>query len=422
MFRKDWTERNATKLQSGRGLALLLSIAFASTSSPIFAENDSESNEKNTFQSQQSSKRNSPSAETNNMESRDEQEADKQEADKQEADKQKPDKQKPDKQKPDKQKPDEQEPDEKTRKTSKKKREFADVLPCITWQPETEPRAVILCVHGLGLHNDSYEEFGKRMSARGYTVFAVDMPGFGSFKEAGEGRNRVDFDKCLTGLRDTLRFIHKVNPKIPVFVLGESMGGAIALRITSEYPELIDGLISSVPSGDRFNQGKETLKVGIKLLTAPNKPFDIGSSVIDRATNVDEMKKHWADDPLNRMNLTPKELVRFQGFMNDNHESAKKIDKTPVLVVQGCKDELVRPEGTIELFNALSTEDRKLELIHDGEHLIFEEGQFHIQILDEVIVVLDKWLKDKIDNKQKLSSSQKDAESNGDKKPVGEVH
>lgn len=288
----------------------------------------------------------------------------------------------------------------KTGSAKKKKTDYADVLPCLTWvDPDKEPKAAVLCVHGLGLHNDSYEKFGTALSKLGYLVYAVDMPGFGSFKQA-EGRDRVDFDYCLRGLKDTLHFVHKVNPGLPVFILGESMGGAIALRVTAEHPELVNGLISCVPSGDRFNQGKESLRVGLKLLTAPDKEFNIGSSVIERATKDKDLRRTWAEDPLNRMNLTPRELLRFQSFMNDNHESARKISSAPVLFVQGCKDNLVHPEGTMELFDAVASKDKQIELIHDKEHLIFEEGQFD----DQVMQIVDKWLASHIESSKQLSS------------------
>jgi len=290
--------------------------------------------------------------------------------------------------------------------SSSSKKRFLDVLPCLTWvDPDVEPKAVLVCVHGLGLNNSSYEDFGKRMAKLGYTVYAVDVPGFGSFKKA-EGRDRVDFDYCLDGLASTLNLLHKVNRKLPIFVLGESMGGAIALRVTSDHPALVDGLISSVPSGDRFNQGKETLRVGLKLLTAPNKPFNIGSDVIKRATEDkdhnlinDKLRTAWTNDPLNRMDLTPKELLRFQSFMNDNHDNARKITNTPVLFVQGCEDRLVRPKGTQELFNDIGSQDRQIELIQDKGHLIFEEGQFD----DQVIGIVDKWLASHIE-KAKLTN------------------
>jgi alpha-beta hydrolase superfamily lysophospholipase len=113
------------------------------------------------------------------------------------------------------------------------------------------------------------------------------------------------------------------------------------------------------------------------------------------------VREHWEKNPLNRMNLTPKELVRFQDFMNDNHESAKSITHTPVLFVQGCKDTLVRPKGTMQLYNSIASTDRALELIHDGEHLIFEENQFN----DQVISMLDKWLVAHITKNKELGSN-----------------
>lgn len=88
------------------------------------------------------------------------------------------------------------------------------------------------------------------------------------------------------------------------------------------------------------------------------------------------------------MNISPKELMQFQMFMNQNHKSAKLITSKPVLIVQGCEDKLVKPEGTVELYNKLSTSDREIVLIPNAEHLIFEENQFN----DEVITKVAGWI------------------------------
>jgi acylglycerol lipase len=260
--------------------------------------------------------------------------------------------------------------------------------PCLRWIDSTmPPQAVILCIHGLGLHNGSYEDFGKRMSRLGYAVYAVDMRGFGSYKDA-DGKKQVDFDGCLSDIKSTLKVLHRAHPNLPLFLLGESMGGAIALRATALYPDLVDGLISSVPSGERFKQGRSSLSVAMHLLEGPNKSFDVGTGVINQATVKPELKEAWANDPLNRMNLSPIELITFQKFMNQNHDIAPLIKDKPVLFVQGCNDKLVKPEGTVELFNELGTKDRKIQMIENGEHLIFEENQFS----DAAIESLDNWI------------------------------
>lgn len=257
--------------------------------------------------------------------------------------------------------------------------------PCLAWIDENnQPKAVVLCVHGLGLHNGTYESFGQALSKHGFAVYAIDVRGFGSWMEA-KGRQRVDFDACMEDIKKTLKVIRKANKGLPVFILGESMGGAIALRATALFPELIDGLISSVPAADRFKQTKATLLVAMHLLKDPNQPFNMGEDVVMQATEKEELRKAWLNDPLAKMNLTAKELYQFDMFMKGNKKIAPSIKDKPVLIVQGSNDKLVRPTGTIDLFNKLATTDKKIVLIPDAEHLIFEEAQFKSRDIDTVV-------------------------------------
>ncbi|MBI4534335.1 MAG: alpha/beta fold hydrolase [Candidatus Melainabacteria bacterium] len=269
-----------------------------------------------------------------------------------------------------------------------KKKKRRGTPPCLAWvDSDVQPKAVLLCVHGLGLYNGTYEPFGLRMAKLGIATYAIDMRGFGSWMEA-KGREKVDFDACMADVKSVLKVIHRAHPGLPVFLLGESMGGAIALQAAALYPELISGLISSVPSGDRFQQNRTSLKVALHLLANPNKPFDVGTQVVRQATQKPELREAWSKDPLARMNISAKELLQFQKFMNQNHKHAKKIQTSPVLIVQGCKDKLVRPEGTVELYNQLATPDRQLVLVPTAEHLIFEENQFN----DDVVNMVSKWI------------------------------
>ncbi|MBX9876944.1 MAG: lysophospholipase [Candidatus Obscuribacterales bacterium] len=272
--------------------------------------------------------------------------------------------------------------------------------PMITWQnPDKPARCVLLCIHGLGLYNKSYEDFGKRMADSGIAVCAIDVRGFGSWM-AAKGRESVDFDGCLADVKATLKVLHRVYPHLPIFLVGESMGGAIALRATSMYPELVSGLISSVPSGDRFQQKRTALRVAVHLLSSPDKPFNVGEGVVEQATEKQELRDAWLNDPLDRLNISARELLQFQGFMNQNHDSAKAIVDRPVLIVQGCKDHLVKPEGTVELYNELGTRDRQLILVPRSEHLIFEANQCP----DDVLKVVTDWIDAHLTHKQAVGT------------------
>lgn len=269
--------------------------------------------------------------------------------------------------------------------------------PCLSWKNPlvSRPSACVLCIHGLGLHSRSFEHFGKELARRHLAVFAIDVRGFGSWMK-NPGDEKVDFDACLEDVRQAIQSIKKAYPGLPVFLLGESMGGAIALRAASLYPEEIAGLISSVPSEERFQQGRTDMKVALHFLSGPRRDFDIGSQIVEQATDNEKLKRRWREDPLSRLEISPRELLQFQKFMNDNHDSAEKIKNMPVLFVQGTDDELVKPDGTWELFNRLSTRD-KVFVALPSEHLIFEEAQYqNPENLKQSIKLLSAWLSSKV--------------------------
>lgn len=262
-------------------------------------------------------------------------------------------------------------------------------VPCRAWTPKNvQPKAVLLCVHGLGLNSASYTEFAKQMVKEGIGVFAVDVRGFGTWMQL-KGKQKCDFESCISDVQQALKVLHTVYPNKPIFVLGESMGGAIAMRVTADHPELVDGLISCVPSGDRFHKTRNQLRVALRLITLRgNKDIDVGTGVIEDATADMSQRTKWKDDPLNRLALSPKELMHFQSFMNDNHETAKRITDTPVLFVVGLADKLVKPKGSMELYEEVASEDKKMATIKNAEHLVFENHQ----ISNELKGLLVYWL------------------------------
>jgi alpha-beta hydrolase superfamily lysophospholipase len=266
--------------------------------------------------------------------------------------------------------------------------------PSSSWLPQDDGppvRAALLCIHGLGLHNETYEPFGKRMAQLGVATYALDMRGFGSYRQA-KGHEEVDFDGCLDDLYRSLKSIRRAQPGVPVFLLGESMGGAIALHAMALRPDLIDGLITSVPAGDRYKQGRTSLRVAFNFIKDRNKAINVGQGVVNQATEKPELRAAWLNDPLARMDLSPMELLQFQQFMNQNHDYCKAIKDKPVMVVFGCLDKLVKPEGSEELFKELSTTDKEIYPVSSAEHLIFEENQFSPEVIDRV----NNWINTRI--------------------------
>ncbi|MBP6595835.1 MAG: alpha/beta hydrolase, partial [Candidatus Obscuribacter sp.] len=155
------------------------------------------------------------------------------------------------------------------------------------------------------------------------------------------------------------------------------------------YPALVDGLVSAVPSSDRFGKVRGEVVVGAHYLEDRDREIDISPTVVARSTSDKTMQREMKDNPTNRMKISPRELKAFEDFMKGNNDAAALIEKQPVLMMAGFKDKLVKPEGTIELFNALTTQDKLLMVVGDGEHLLLEENQMTSQMAQ----LLDDWIR-----------------------------
>ncbi len=268
-------------------------------------------------------------------------------------------------------------------------------IKCVSWLPNDKPKVALLCIHGFSLHKGCYAEFGKEMAKDGIATYAIDLRGFGELKTNAE-TSSMDFDGCLVDIKAALEYIRKQHPGVPVVILGESMGGAIALRACAFYPDLINGLVAAVPARDRFGMSGDEAKVALKaglstIFGGYGKKMDnVALSAVQKISLNEELRSEWKNDPLMRTDFAPKEFVQFDEFMSKNLNAAAMVKDTPVLFLQGTNDKLIRPAGTWKLFERLNTSNRQLVLSKNSEHLIFEKGQFKPDDLKFVTTWIDR--------------------------------
>lgn len=117
------------------------------------------------------------------------------------------------------------------------------------WLPaDQEPKALVFLCHGYAMESAvSMRVTGTRLAKAGFEVHGVDYEGHGkSFGLLGLVNS---FDDVVTDCNDYFTKIaeKKENKKKMRFVMGESMGGAVALLIHRKKPDYWDGAVLSAP-------------------------------------------------------------------------------------------------------------------------------------------------------------------------------
>ena len=118
-------------------------------------------------------------------------------------------------------------------------------LSYLRWSPEGAPRAVVVALHGM---NDSYAAFrlaGPWWAEHGVETWAYDQRGFGR----SPGRGVWAGEAAMTDdLRDVVALVRAARPGVPVIVVGESMGGSVAVAaFASDDPPDADRVLLLAP-------------------------------------------------------------------------------------------------------------------------------------------------------------------------------
>ena len=120
-----------------------------------------------------------------------------------------------------------------------------DRLPLKTWGPE-HPKAVIVALHGMGDYSNAFAMPAPFWAEHGVAILAYDQRGFGAADHPGMWAGG---DVMRRDLVDAVGAARARYPGVPVYALGESMGGAVVLTELAETdaPKL-DGVILVAPA------------------------------------------------------------------------------------------------------------------------------------------------------------------------------
>jgi len=243
-------------------------------------------------------------------------------------------------------------------------------LPLRSWLPKGKPKAVILALHGFNDYSNAFEIPGKYLSARGIAVYAYDQRGFGAAPMPGIWAGE---ENLVNDLQQGIALLKKRYPHTPVYVLGESMGGAVSLLALSDpsFPK-IHGLILVAPAvwgGEAMN----LLMRGSLWFWAHVLPgYTLtGEDLEIQASDNIEMLIAMGRDPLVIKETRIDAIYGLVELMGDAYTIAPQVQGTGILF-HGDRDEVI-PRASIESVAKRFTTPLKVIYYPRGYHMLLRD-------------------------------------------------
>ncbi len=215
----------------------------------------------------------------------------------------------------------------------------------VAWEVP-EPRALLLVSHGMGEHAGRYAAFAHDLAAAGISTHALDHRGNG--RSPGRRGHVGRFRELVDDLEAFRRGVVAPGARgRPVFILGHSLGGLIALRHLQEHPEAPwAGAILSAPALEAAVEAPRW-KVALARALSPVLPAIPFANEIDPAvlTHDRALVDAYRDDPLVHPYITPRLYTEMVEAMRLALARGERI-RTPLFFVVPGEDRVVRSAAT----------------------------------------------------------------------------
>jgi alpha-beta hydrolase superfamily lysophospholipase len=241
-----------------------------------------------------------------------------------------------------------------------------------------EPEVVVVALHGMNDYAQGFWMTGPWWARRGITTYAYDQRGFGRSPERGVwGGERL----MTEDLRVICALVRQRHPKAVIAVVGESMGGAVAIRaFATDRPPDADRLVllapavwgwSSQPILNRAGLWIGAHVIGDRVIEPPR----MFTSRIRASDNIEELRR-MGRDPRMIWGTRPDTVYGLVTLMDDAPESLRKV-KVPVAYLYGARDDLVPVKPTLKAAAALKPGDRTA-FYERGWHILLRDLQAEV--------------------------------------------
>ncbi|GAB2232918.1 hypothetical protein Droror1_Dr00011986 [Drosera rotundifolia] len=265
-----------------------------------------------------------------------------------------------------------------------------------SWIPKSSPPKAVVCFcHGYGDTCTFFlEGIARNIASSGYGIFAMDYPGFG----LSDGLHGYipSFDGLVD---DVIENFSKVTESpefraLPRFLFGQSMGGAVALKVHLKQPNVWNGAILVAPMC-KIAEDMYPPWILTKILIGMAKLIPLAKLVPqgDLGDMAFREKKELTAYNVIAYKDKPRLQTAVQ-LLDTTEEIERRLEQVslPLLILHGEADIMTDPSVSKALYEKANSADKKLILYKDSYHSLLEGEPDNVISL--VLRDIIKWLDD----------------------------
>jgi acylglycerol lipase len=257
------------------------------------------------------------------------------------------------------------------------------------WTPDPDParpaRGAVVIVHGAGEHSGRYQHVAERLVAEAYAVYALDHRGHG---RSDGPRALIDrLDRAVSDIDGVVTMTRGAHPDLPVFMLGHSMGGTLAVQYALAHQRHLNGLVLSGPLA-ALDGAPAPLRLVGRMLSVAAPGFGliaVDPGLVSRDPDV--VATYRADPLVHHGKLPARTLAELASAIDAFPVRAHQIT-VPTLIMYGTEDALAPPRGSVMLGERIGAADMTVTPYEGVYHEILNEPERET-VLDDLCVWLD---------------------------------
>jgi alpha-beta hydrolase superfamily lysophospholipase len=266
-------------------------------------------------------------------------------------------------------------------------------LPLRRWLPKTEAKAVLIALHGFNDYSNFIDKPAAYFSNQGIACYAYDQRGFGAAPKRGSW---AGIPAYTDDLRSLVRLLKHEYPTQPIYLLGESMGGAVVITtmVQASIPE-VEGVILVAPAlwARQTMPWYQTSLLWTLAHTIPWLTLT-GEGVKVKASDNIEMLRELGRDPLIIKKTRVEAIYGLTDLMDVAFGSADQLP-TNTLFLYGENDEIIPKKPTydfLQRFLENGGERKSVAFYQNGYHMLLRDLQASI-IWDDIVA----WINQRVD-------------------------